>query len=294
MIAILDTPSPRTRNQLTEVPKWFDRWEQILSRFRRDGELDQLNRSIGTIRPVSPVLWQVFQLSLDIAGRSMGLASPLVLDALLQARYEQSFETLNPSGNGNISKPNLPIPGVDALYWDSQSHSIRLDPDTRLDFGRVAKGWAAHTAMKKLENDTSVLIDAGGDIAISGLRRDGQPWPVAIADPHRPGEQLVLLKAGNCGIATLGTDYRRRKMGDRWENHIIDPCTGRPAQTDVPSVTAVEPTVIDAEMAAKAVLILGSRQGLEWLNNQTNMEGLLVLEDGRLIESKNFNKHLWE
>ncbi len=290
MMAALDHPSARAQNRLTRVSEWFDSWEQSLSRFRLDSELSQLNRSPGRMQSVSPVFWEVFQLSMDIAERSSGLISPLVLDALLQAGYSQGFELLKPSGNGINTKTGSPIPAVDRLQWDIKSHSIQLPPDMHLDFGGVAKGWAAHKAMNKLKIYAPALVDAGGDIAISGLRADGQPWPIAIADPMRPGDQLGMLRVGRCGIATSGTDYRRWKTGDDWQHHIIDPRTGRPAETDVLSVTVVAPTVMEAEMAAKVVLISGSQRGPEWLEDQPHLEGLVVLEDGSILKSLNFEQ----
>jgi len=294
MMAALDTPSSQAHKRLDRVPGWFDEWEQTLSRFREDSELSQVNRSDGGRQVVSPVFWDVFWLSLEVARRSSGLVSPLVLDALLEAGYSQSFELLTSSGNGSSLKPGLPAPDIGMLFWDIKSLSIQLPPELHLDFGGVAKGWAAQKAMNNLKVYGPALVDAGGDIAISGLRQDGQPWPVAIADPHHPGGELALLKVGRGGIATSGTDYRRWKANGRWQHHIIDPRTGQPAQTDVVSATVIAPTVVDAEMAAKVVLILGAQQGLEWLETQPRMAALVVLEDEQKLESKNFEQYLWE
>ena len=294
MMAALDNPSARAQNRLDRVPEWFDVWEQSLSRFRQDSELSKLNQSMGMMQTVSPVLWDVFLLSLEVAGRSSGLINPLVLDALLQAGYSQSFEKMKPSDNGNHSTPRSPIPTVDGLHWDASSRAIQLAPNTHLDFGGIAKGWAAQTAMNKLKIYAPSLVDAGGDIAISGWRADGKPWLIAIADPRQPGEQLGMLQVGRCGIATSGTDYRRWKTGSDWQHHIIDPRSGKPAETDVLSVTAVAPTVIEAEMAAKVVLISGSQHGLEWLDKQPLIEGLVVLEDGSILESQKFKQYRLE
>jgi len=146
----------------------------------------------------------------------------------------------------------------------------------------------------KLEIYGSALVDAGGDIAISGLQANGQPWPVGIADPFQEGGQVDLLKAGRCGIATSGTDFRRWKQGKIWQHHIIDPRTGNPAKTDVLSATLVATDVIEAEMAAKMVVILGSRDGLSWLEDQPGIEGLLILENGNKLNSRKFSNYLWE
>jgi thiamine biosynthesis lipoprotein len=129
------------------------------------------------------------------------------------------------------------------------------------------------------------MVDAGGDLAVSGLQRSGEPWTISIDDPRAPGETLGVLHLGCGGVATSGIDYRRWKQGDRWRHHIIDPRTGLPAETDVLTATVVAPNVMEAEMAAKVVLILGSRAGREWLAQRPNCTGLVVLQDGQVMGS---------
>ena len=48
--------------------------------------------------------------------------------------------------------------------------TITLPSGIGLDFGGVAKGWAAHQAMERLQVEGPALVDAAGDIAISGPR----------------------------------------------------------------------------------------------------------------------------
>jgi thiamine biosynthesis lipoprotein len=117
---------------------------------------------------------------------------------------------------------------------------------------------------------------------------------VGIINPFSSGRNLYTLRLGRCGIATSGRDYRRWKQGDVWKHHIIDPRTGEPAETDVFSVTIIAPTVLEAEMAAKVILISGSQGGFAWLEARPSLAGLLFLEDGRRLYSANFDKYLWE
>jgi thiamine biosynthesis lipoprotein len=93
-------------------------------------------------------------------------------------------------------------------------------------------------------------------------------------------------------VATSGKDYRRWKLDGVWIHHIIDPRTGQPAETDVLASTVIAPTVTEAEMAAKVVLISGSQSGLVWLEAHPQMAGLLVLDDGKLLYSQRIDKYL--
>ena len=292
MLAALDTPPARTPHRLDSVPLWFEAWEASLSRFRPESELSRLNQSAGEERNVSSTLWEVFQLSLETNRQSGGLVTPLVLDALVEAGYDTSFEQL--ATQPSAARAGQPVLDASQIKADALHHTILLPPNAHLDFGGIAKGWAAHKATQKLKLYGPALVDAGGDIAISGLQADGQPWPIGIVNPFLPDQNLHTLRLGRCGIATSGRDYRRWKQGDNWKHHIIDPRTGEPAETDVFSVTIIAPTVIEAEMAAKVILISGNQGGLAWLEARPSLAGLLVLDDGRRLYSANFEKYVWE
>ena len=293
MLAVLDNPSPRSQSRLAQVPEWFEAWEQCLSRFRSDSELSLLNQSAGIPVPVSQTLWDVLQVALEAEERSGGLVTPTVLHALVQAGYDRSFETLAQAQMGLADYETAPLASMGLIKLDPSSHSIRLPLDVGLDFGGVAKGWAAQRAMHRLRAYGPALVDAGGDIAISGLQADGQPWPVSIANPFDPDADLGLLMLGKCGVATSGRDYRRWHRNGAWQHHIIDPRSGKPAQTDVVSATVIAPTVMEAEVAAKVSLILGSQAGLSWLSDDLSLEAMLLLENGEQLCTPAFERYLW-
>ena len=98
---------------------------------------------------------------------------------------------------------------------------------------------------------------------------------------------------GSGGVATSGRDYRRWTRNGTWQHHILDPRTGRPAQSDVLSATVIAPTAYEADVAAKTALILGSRDGLEWIEAHPALAGLLVTDEGQVIRSQRLNDYLW-
>ncbi len=293
MLAVLESPSPRSRARLAQVPGWFEEWEQCLSRFRNDSELSQLNQSAGVPVQVSQTLWEVIQVAVEAELHSQGLVTPTVLDALIHAGYDRSFDSLAQAQMVKSVFEATPLASTKMIKLDSSNRSIRLPLDVGLDLGGVAKGWAAHQAMRKLQAYGPTLIDAGGDIAISGLQADGSPWPVSIANPFNPEDDLGLLMLGRCGVATSGRDYRRWRQNGTWQHHIIDPRSGKPAETDVISATVIAPKVLEAEVAAKAALILGSQAGISWLSAQPNLAGMLLLENGQQHFTQGFESYLW-
>jgi thiamine biosynthesis lipoprotein len=293
MIAMLDSSLPDAPQLLQQVPVWFEDWEQALSRFRTDSELNRLNASAGWPIQVSETLWDVFQAAAEAEATSGGLVRATVLDALEAAGYNRSFDLLP---RDQVAAPVSgwePVGSLAEVDIDESIHTICLPTDIRLDFGGVAKGWAAHQASKRLARYGAALVSAGGDIAISADQSNCQKWPVTIDNPFQTGDFINTLMLGACGVATSGTDYRRWKQGGRLSHHIIDPRTSQPAQTDLISVTVVAPNAMTAEMAAKAVLIQGSECGKEWLEARPELAALLVLETGELLYVNQMEQLLW-
>jgi thiamine biosynthesis lipoprotein len=298
MLAAVDSPTPEAAAALADVPRWFAEWEQALSRFKDDSELSCLNRTAGsgTWVPVSDPFWAVLGLALEAAGATAGLVNPTVLNALEAAGYRASFDAMRREAIGSApAAATPPAPSSTAFArWreierDSATHSVRLPAGVRLDFGGIAKGWAADEAARRLAVHGPALVNAGGDIAVSGPMRGGSGWLIGIDAPLGielpPDSSLELVDLHTGGVATSGRDYHRWQQNGAWQHHIIDPRSGVPADTDVLAATVIAPTAGEAEIAAKVVLLLGSDAGLDWLDARPGLAGLLVLESGQVLPS---------
>lgn len=290
MLAAADCESRPTL--LEEVPSWFEEWEQVLSRFRYDSELTGLNRVHEQPVRVSRTLWEVFHAAVQAERLTEGLVTPTLLDALIEAGYDRPFDVL----------PHLAAPAPDsvievcapltAVTADPSARTLTLPPGMGLDFGGIAKGWCAHRAAQRLQSAAPALVNAGGDIAVSGPRADGSPWQIGVANPFQRQVELETLYVHRCGIATSGKDRRRWTRHNMLQHHIIDPLTGKPAETDLLTVTVIGPDVMQAEAAAKAAFILGSRAGREWIESHPQFAALFVLEDASLLYSRRMEEFL--
>ncbi len=300
MLAIVESESEPAA--LADVPVWFEDWEQILSRFRSDSELCQLNASPGAARAVSDVLWSVHAAALDAAALTGGLVTPLVLEALLYAGYDRSFD-FGLAGAAWPAEDPFAASGSRPSHPDRQVtlNDIQLDPVLRticlprgalLDFGGVAKGWSAEQAATRLSALGPSLVGAGGDIAVSGPRADGGAWQISVEDPFNDGLYVDEIFLTRGGVATSGKDRRRWIHRQHPQHHIIDPRTGLPAETDVLTATVIAGSAIEAEALAKAVLISGSRAGLDWLDGEENLAGILILDSGERLYSRNMDQYL--
>jgi len=276
---------------LQQVPAWFEYWEDSLSRFRPDSELLRLNRANGQWRTVSPTLWDVLRLSLVMEERSQNLVTPGLLSALRAAGYDRSFEFLLDSNPSDVIQARKTMPVHGRIQLNEIEHSVRIPPGLELDFGGIGKGWAADQTAQALRSIGPCLVDAGGDIAVFGSLKDGSGWPVGIENPLDPEEELTQVEVTNKGIATSGRNKRHWMKAGAFQHHILDPRTGLPAESDVLSATVIAPDVMQAEMAAKVINIIGSEAGLIWLTGKSDHEALVVLMDGELQRSQRFHEY---
>lgn len=307
MYAAVDSDDPKAGAALADIPRRFEAWEQCLSRFRENSELSTLNRRSGQTVRVSETLWRVARLALQAGAQTDGLITPTIIDALEAAGYDHSMSEPIPAGpvlglpSFVTSSPRPPIP-VSPRHFVPDWRSVRMDPrhrtitlprGVRLDVAGVAKGWAADQAARHLGRVAPALVNASGDIAVSGPRADGSAWANTIENPFGSVDDTPLMLLTYEGEATSSRGYRRWLRGDRWQHHIIDPRTGEPADTDVFSATAIAPTSAEAEVAAKAAFILGSRAGIEWIEARPHLAAFLILENGEHVQSTRFKDYIW-
>jgi thiamine biosynthesis lipoprotein len=290
MLAILE--SDVLSQTLPIVTQWFEEWEQVLSRFQIDSELTQLNQIHEQPVHVSQVLWDVFQAAREAEILTHGLVTPTVLNAMLEAGYDRTFDELPHLASPTTASVEPAAAPLRDVSFNEADRTITLTKGVGLDFGGVAKGWAAHQALMRLQVEGPALVDAAGDIAMSGPRSDGSPWQIGVADPFHDQGEIETLFLNECGVATSGKNRRRWLRDGVLKHHIINPLTNQPAETDVLTVTVVAPNVMQAEAAAKCTFILGSQAGLEWIEAHGDFAALFILDNGQMIYSQKMEEYL--
>lgn len=265
----------------------FREAEAILSRFNPDSELSRLNAAAGHPFEASSILFEVVSAAVHAARVSHGIFDPTILDRLIAAGYDCSFEML---GFGSPSVENSPCSPHDwrDISLDATASLICIPAGCSLDLGGIGKGWAVDRAAEDLRRFPGFALDAGGDIALQGSQADGSPWTVGISNPFAESENLMILGMTSGAVCTSSTLHRAWGPTEGKRHHIIDPRTGRPARSGVVAATVTAPSAAEAETVAKAAIILGEDAGIAFIKRQRGTEGLLVLEDGRLAASSGF------
>ncbi len=236
---------------LAEAAEWIHAMHRCLTRFDAASELSRTNAQAGEWVDVSAELHALLVAALDAYDRSGGLVNAAVLPALLAAGYDRTFDEVVARGDATQSATAVAVPPLPAVL-EVRPGQARIARGASIDLGGLAKGWIADHAVQRIGRNS--LASCGGDLRARGGGPDGGGWPVGF------GDRTVLLEG--TAAATSGTTKRRWGAG---LHHLIDPRTGRPAETDLHEVSVLARTALDAEILAKTALLLGSAEAPAFL-----------------------------
>lgn len=184
--------------------------------------------------------------------------------------------------------------GYRSVRLDAKSRGAFLEkPGQSVDLGGIAKGYAADEVRRILSGNgvRDALINLGGNVAAMGSRPDGDPWKIGIQNPLAPtGESLGVLSVSNQTVVTSGCNERFFiKDGVRY-HHILDPRTGKPAQSRLLSVTAVCENSADADALTTALFVLGLEEGMPLLE-QVHAEAIFIFSNSAVAVTKGLQEN---
>ena len=288
VVAVADAAAlPRA---VAVVERTVAEFDLACSRFRDDSELSALNASSGTTVRVGPVLLEAVGAALRAARLTSGVVDPTVGRAMIAIGYDRDFAEIERSGatpgvSSGVSSGVRPgigaIPGWQTVAVDLEAGTVRTTPGVMIDLGATAKALAADRAAALAFQDAGcgALVSFGGDLAIAGpAPEDG--WRIRVTDDHRAGVeapgQWITLRSG--GLATSSTFVRRWSTGSGVAHHLVDPSTGRSADSVWRTASVAAASCLDANIASTAAVIRGA-PALAWLES-LGLPARLVHVDG--------------
>jgi FAD:protein FMN transferase len=259
--------------------------DRACSRFREDSELVRLNASAGTGPvEVGPLLLEAVEVALDAAVETRGLVDPTVGRTLRLAGYDRRFATVRLRDGAAFRAGFAVVPGFGGIHVDRGCRTIAVDPEVELDLGATAKALAADRSARAAARVAAcgVLVSLGGDVSVAGVPPENG-WPILVADDHaapldEPGPTVAIHTGG---LATSGTTVRRWRAGGVELHHIVDPRTGRPADTPWRTVTVAARSCVEANVASTAAVVLGEAAPA-WLEAR-GVASRLVRESGEVV-----------
>lgn len=271
---------------LDEAQDLCARYEQLFSRTISTSDIGRINAAKGEPVEVDP-------LTADLVGRALAYceASGGLFDITIGAVSE-----LWDFAEGVVPDERDIAAALPHVGWQNvqvRGNTITLaDPLARIDLGGIAKGYIADGIVELFQSRgvTSAYVNLGGNVCVLGSKVDGSPWSVGVRDPWDEGGQNVVAKmampAAGGSMVTSGLYERSFERDGKRYWHILDPRTGYPVQTDVVSATVLSAASIDGDGYTKPLFMLGHDEALAFLQEREGLQGLLVLEDGSILTTK--------
>ena len=265
----------------------IERLESLLSRHRMGTPVWSLNKN-GVVRAPPREVLEVVQGGLDYSALTAG-AFDITIAPLLNL-YNSSFsETGAAPPQGEVRRALALVGFRHIRVSDREIAFEKAGMAVTLD--GIAKGYIVDRAVEVLQERgaTSVLVDAGGDMASAGESLGGDAWRIGLQDPRVADGSLGVLRLRGESVATSG-DYMQYLTPDMSLHHIIDPRTGSsPGHTS--GVSVVAPSAMAADALSTAVLVLGPGEGMELLDRLEGIEGMIVTKDQTVLRSRGLSRY---
>jgi thiamine biosynthesis lipoprotein len=230
------------------------RIEHKFSRYRDDNIISRINSASGETVEVDEETARLLDFSDQLYQMSDGMfdiTSGILRRAWL---FDQSDNIPDQQQIDNL----LPTIGWEKVSWTPPR--IQLLPGMEIDLGGIGKEYAVDRCAQLVRDmsDISVLVNFGGDLAITRPRNDKQAWTIGrlSSDPDAP-VGVIQLQQG--ALATSGDQHRYlEKDGVRY-CHVLNPKTGWPVEDPPHTISVAAPTCIEAGMLSTMALLQGKQ-----------------------------------
>jgi thiamine biosynthesis lipoprotein len=239
---------------------------QLFSDYSDSSELNKLVTGYQVNKPiqVSAEFFKLTKISREYAHESAG-AFDISVGPLTQL-WRRAYRKKQLPSAENWQEAHAKV-GDNKYSLNSCEQTITFKmAGMKLDFGAIAKGYAADEALKVLQEHgfKSALVDGNGNFAAGDPPPDKDFWTIELFQLqesnhntlNQPPPDKMLVKLKNQGVSTSG-DYSQSIIidGHRY-SHIIDPITGRP-QTGKRLITVIACDGMTADALSTILCIQG-------------------------------------
>ncbi len=272
---------------LTDAARTINELEQLLSRTREDSDVWRINHGGGQVNPTTvQLVEQAIRFSDETDGAFDITIAPLV------DLWAINSDAPHIPSQAEIDSL-LPLVGSDRITPNGKT--VTLDSGCAIDLGGIAKGYTSDRVKEIFARHgiKSGTVSLGGNVYVCGTRPDGKPWNVAVQDPRGGGYACTLTLTDTFAVTSGGYQrYFTAEDGTIYQ-HIIDPATGYPAQSDLLSVTVVCPDGTRADAYSTALYVMGEEAAIRFWESQGSdpFEMVLITADGRIVCTPGLTDH---
>ena len=188
----------------------------------------------------------------------------------------------------------MKITGWPRIRLTKDKKIIKDDKSIFIDFNALAKGYAVDQINLYFEKAGSKnhLIDIGGELISRGKNLETKNlWSVGIEKPSEstlPRKIFDIIELNNQALATSG-NYRKYRIDKETKQkyvHSINPLNGRPARSNILSVSVKALDCMTADAYATALMVMPLNMGKKLINKTPDVDALWIIS-----ESQNFVSH---
>jgi len=265
----------------------INRVEKLLSTFSDDSTINEINRNAG-IKAVKadPEIFRLIDRSIQISGLTDG-----AFDITYYAPEKDDSIFYNTPGKTTL-KTSLSRVNYQNVVLDATAQTVFLkEKGMRIGFGANCKGYAADRAKFILQmNDVSSgVINAGGDLLTWGAQPDNEPWTIATADPAQRSNPFSGVNISNMAVATSVNSEKVTAVINQKAAISFNAKKGF-SVSGIKSVSIISPSAELADAMATPVMSIGVNAGLYMINQLNQIACIIVDDHERVYTSKDLNK----
>ncbi len=279
-ITAYGTDEKQLRQIINEAFDEVDRIDRLMSHYKKESPLSQLNREAFQ-RPVK-IDSELFNFITECVRYSQDSdgAFDITVGPLMKAWGFFRGEGRMPNQK-ELREARQKI-GYQHVTLNAKEKTIRFDrAGIELDLGGIAKGYAVDQAIKILTTRgiERALISAGGS-TIYGLgappEKDG--WEVEIQDPLDARKIALTVNLKNQALSISGSSEKNFELNGKRYSHIMDPRTGQPVM-NVLSVAVITNTGTKGDALDNIFYVRGFKKTRKLLKNYSETMVIFFLPE---------------
>lgn len=252
---LIDTADESLALKMTQMAQIeTQRIEHKFSRYRMDNIIHAINNSHGNsveLDDETSALLDYAQLCYQLSDGLFDITSGVLRRAWI-------FDGSNKIPNQQTIDAILPLVGWHQVTWEKPV--LTLPAGMEIDLGGIGKEYAVDKVLNLLKDhtDTPLLINFGGDLAVSGAQKNQKSWQVGIETPDGNGEANTILEIAAGALATSGDSKRFLLHKGKRYGHILNPKTGYPVEHAPRSITVAGSSCLQAGTLSTLALLKGA------------------------------------
>lgn len=257
------------------------RLDKLFSTGNNESEIAILNESGSEI--LSKETFSIVEKSCELYKNTAGAFNIAVYP--LMKEWGFTNEKYNIPDDKTIKKL-LKYIDVSKIEYDANTRQVVLPQNYEIDLGGIAKGYTSARLMQifKKYGLSGGIVSLGGNVQTYGYKSENKKWKVAVENPETSplnGDYLGVLDITDKAVITSG-GYERyfEKNGKRY-HHILNPKTGKPADSGLISVSIISSDGTLSDGLSTSLFIMGKQKGIKyWQKNKDKFDVVWLENDG--------------